>query len=53
MRNVHCRTWNIARKLKIMETEKHTLEDLKNDLSTEKLKKIKNAHCRTWNMAKN
>ena len=31
MRNVHCRTWNIARKLKIMETEKHTLEDLKNN----------------------
>ena len=31
MRNVHCRTWNIARKLKIKEIEKHTLEDLKND----------------------
>ena len=30
MRNVHSRTWNIVRKLKIMETEKHTLEDLKN-----------------------
>jgi hypothetical protein len=43
----------MARKLKIMETEKHTLKDLKNDLSTEKLKKIKNAHCRTRNMAKN
>ena len=22
-RNVHCRTWNMARKLKIMENEKH------------------------------
>ena len=30
MRNIHRRTWNIARTLKIMETEKHTLEDLKN-----------------------
>ena len=26
-RNVHCRTWNMARKLKIMENEKHPLED--------------------------
>ena len=25
-RNVHCRTWNMARKLKIMENEIHTLE---------------------------
>jgi hypothetical protein len=24
-RNVHCRTWNMARKLKIMEIEKYTL----------------------------
>ena len=28
-RNVHCRTWNMARNLKIMEKEKHTLDDLK------------------------
>ena len=35
-RNVHCRTWNIARKLKIMENEKHPLDDLKNDEITEK-----------------
>ena len=27
--NVHCRTWNMARKLKIMENEKHPLDDLK------------------------
>ena len=26
-RNVHCRTWNMARKLKIMENEKHPLDD--------------------------
>jgi hypothetical protein len=25
MRNAHCRTWSMARKLKIMEKEKHTL----------------------------
>ena len=30
-RNVHCRTWNMARTLKIMENEKHPLDDLKND----------------------
>ena len=36
-RNVHCMTWNMARKLKIMENEKHPLYDLKNDEITEKL----------------
>ena len=30
-RNVHWRTWNMARKLKIIENEKHPLDDLKND----------------------
>jgi hypothetical protein len=30
-RNVHCRTWNMVRKLKIKENEKHLLDDLKND----------------------
>ena len=24
MRNAHCRTWNMARKLKIMKNEKYT-----------------------------
>jgi hypothetical protein len=38
-RNVHCRTWNMARKLKIMESEKHLLEDLKNEEFTEKCEK--------------
>ena len=38
-RNAHCSTWNIARKLKIMENEKHPLEDLKNDEITEKREK--------------
>ena len=35
-RNVHCRTWNLARKLKIMENEKHPLDELRNDEITEK-----------------
>ena len=29
--NVHSWTWNMASKLKIMENEKHPLDDLKND----------------------
>ena len=39
IRNIHCRMWNMARKLKIMENEKHPLDDLKNDEITKKLKK--------------
>ena len=38
-RNVHCRTLNMARKLKIMEIEKHPLDDLKNDEITKKREK--------------
>ena len=34
IRNVHCRTWNMARKLKIMENEKNPLDHLKNDKIT-------------------
>jgi hypothetical protein len=37
-RNVHCRMWNMGRKLKIMENEKHTLDDLK---MTKSLKNVK------------
>ncbi len=37
--DVHCRTWNMARKLKIMENEKHPLDDLKNDEITKKREK--------------
>ena len=37
--NVRCRTWNMARKLKIMENEKHPLDDLKNEEITEKREK--------------
>ena len=39
LRNVLCRTWNMARKLKIMENDKHPLEDLKNDEINEKREK--------------
>ena len=39
-RNVHCRTWNMARKLNIMENEKHPLDDLNNDEITEKREKL-------------
>ena len=38
-RNFHYRTWNMARKLKIMENEKHPLDDLKNDEITKKREK--------------
>ena len=37
--NVHYRTWNMARKLKIMENEKQPLDPLKNDEITEKREK--------------
>ena len=38
-RKVHCRTWNMASKLKIMENEKHLLDDLKNDEINKKREK--------------
>ena len=38
-RNVHCRMWNMARKLKIKENEKHPFDDLKNDEITKKREK--------------
>ena len=43
-RNVHCRMWNMGRTLKIMENEKHPLDDLKNDEITKKKGKMRNAH---------
>ena len=38
-RNVHYRTWNMARKLNIMKNEKQPLDQLKNDVITEKCEK--------------
>jgi hypothetical protein len=37
--NVHSRTWNMEKKLKIMKNEKHPLDNLKNDEITEKREK--------------
>ena len=39
--NGNSRTWNMARKLEIMENEKHTLEDLKNNEITKRREKWK------------
>ena len=39
-RYVHCGTLSMARKLKIMENEKHPVDDLKNDEITEKREKL-------------
>jgi hypothetical protein len=58
-RNVHCRTWNMAIKLIIIENEKHPLDDLKNDEITEKYEKwemhtvgpgIWREHWKSWKM---
>jgi len=38
-KNVHCRTWNMARKVKIMENEKHPIDELKNNEITKKPEK--------------
>ena len=53
MRNAHCRTWKMARKLKITEYEKYPLQDLNMARKTEKGGKFRNVHCWTWNMARN
>ena len=50
-RNVECRTWNMSRKLKIMEHEKHPQDDLKMMKSLKNVK-MRNAHRRNWNMVR-
>ena len=52
MRNAHCRTWNMARKLKIKENEIYTLQDVKYGEENLKDGKVRNVHCRTWKMAR-
>ena len=43
----------MARKLKITENEKYTLQDVKyGGRKTEKGGKLRNVHCKTWNMAR-
>ena len=43
----------MARKMKIAENEKYTLQDVKYARKTEKGGKFRNVHRRTWNMARN
>ena len=38
-RNFHCQTWNMGKKLKIMENKKNPLDYQKNDEIAEKLEK--------------
>ena len=52
MRNAHCRTWNMARNLKITENEKYTLQDMKYGEENWKGGKFENVHYRTWNKAR-
>ena len=42
----------MARKLKITENEKYTLQDVNMARKTEKGGKFRNVYCRTWNMAR-
>ena len=42
----------MARKLKITENEKYTLQDVKYGEENEKCGKFRNVHCRKWNMAR-
>ena len=42
----------MARKLKVTEHEKYTLQDVKYASKTEKGGKFRNVHSRTWNMAR-
>ena len=42
----------MARKRKITENEKYTLQDVKYDKENEKSGKFRTVHCRTWNMAR-
>ena len=45
-------TWNMAKKLKITDNEKYTLQDVKYASKTEKGGKFRNVHSRTWNMSR-
>ena len=50
MRNSHCRTWIVTRKLKNVENEKQTLQEVKYVEKHWKTSKMGNAHCRTSKM---
>ena len=51
MRNAHCRTWNMARKLKSRKMRNTHLRTGNMARKTEKGGKFRIVHCRTWNMA--
>ena len=51
MRNAHCRNWSKARKRKVMENEKHTLQDLEyGEKQSKNMKNVKYTS-RTWVLA--
>ena len=52
MKNTHCRTWIMARKLKNVENETETLYGLENFREIQKTWGKKNAHSRTWSIAR-
>ena len=52
MKNGHCRTWNMATKLKISKMRNTQFGTCYMVRKTEKGGKFGNVHCRTWNMAR-
>ena len=52
MRNAHCSTWVMVRKLKNMENETQTLQDLEYSEKHKKTWNKGNAHCRTCTMVR-
>ena len=52
MRNAHCRTWNMVRKLTNKENEKLAWQDLVYSDKRGKMWKMRNVHVRTWNKAR-
>ena len=52
MRNAHCRTWNMARKLKIPKMRNTHFRTWNMARKTDKGGKYRNVHCRTWNRAR-
>jgi len=52
MRNTHCRSWNMARKLKNVENETQILYNLEYREKDWKAWERRYIHSRTWNMAR-
>ena len=52
MKNIHCSTWIMARKLKILENETQTLYDL--DVGKNRITwNMRREKCISWNMSRN